>query len=249
MTPYGEATSVMSGLLAGRKALVTGGTRGIGTAISARLVADGATVTVTGRRMEAETPEGCAYRAVDFADRVAVEHFAEEVENLDFDILVNNAGINKIGPFDRVAIDDFDLIQQVNIRAPFLLCQAVLPGMRERKWGRIVNISSIFGKISKELRASYSASKFALDGMSVALAAEVAKDGILVNCVAPGFIHTEMTRTILGETGMTEIATSVPMKRLGEPQEVAAFVAWLVSPENTYLTGQNIAIDGGFSRV
>ncbi len=239
----------MNGRLTGRSALVTGGTRGIGAAISARLLADGATVTMTGRRMEAKAPEGCIYRAVDFKDRVAMERFAEEVENLDFDILVNNAGINKIGPFDKVAPADFDLIQQVNLRAPFLLCRAVLSGMRKKKWGRIVNISSIFGKISKELRGPYSASKFALDGLTVALAAEVAEEGILANCVAPGFIHTELTRTILGETGMTEIATSVPMKRLGTPEEVAAFVAWLVSPENTYLTGQNVAIDGGFTRV
>ncbi len=239
----------MNGRLTGRKALVTGGTRGIGAAISARLFADGAAVTVTGRRMEAKAPEGCIYRAVDFTDRVAMERFAEEVENLDFDILVNNAGINKIGAFDKVTPADFDLIQQVNLRAPFLLCRAVLSGMRKKKWGRIVNISSIFGKISKELRGPYSASKFALDGLTVALAAEVAEEGILANCVAPGFIHTELTRTILGEAGMTEIATSVPMKRLGTPEEVAAFVAWLVSPENTYLTGQNVAIDGGFTRV
>lgn len=206
-------------------------------------------MTVTGRRENAEGPQGCTYHQVDFSDRAAMERFAEAVKRLDFDILVNNAGINKVGAFDGVAMEDFDSIQQVNIRAPFVLCQAVLPGMRKKKWGRIVNISSIFGKISKELRGPYSASKFALDGMSVALAAEVAEDGILVNCVAPGFIRTDMTWAILGEKGVEEIAARVPMKRLGTPQEVAALVAWLVSPENTYITGQNIAIDGGFSRV
>lgn len=235
--------------MARRLALVTGGTRGMGAAIAARLLADGARVIVTGTRSDSATPDGCVYRAVDFADRPATEAFATEVAGWDIDILVNNAGINKIGPFDQLRTEDFDSIQAVNVRAPFLLCRAVLPRMRRKKWGRIVNISSVFGKISKELRGLYSASKFALDGMTAALAAEVAADGILANCVSPGFIDTELTHAILGDTGIAELVSRVPMKRLGTPEEVAAFVAWLVGPENTYISGQNIAIDGGFTRV
>lgn len=239
----------MSGLLARRLALVTGGTRGMGAAIAARLLADGASVIVTGTRPDGVAPNGCVYRAVDFADRVATEVFVTEVADWGVDILVNNAGINKIGPFDRLNPEDFDRIQAVNVRAPFLLCRAVLPGMRRKKWGRIVNISSVFGKISKELRGPYSASKFALDGMTAALAAEVAADGILANCVSPGFIDTELTRGVLGEAGIAELVARVPIKRLGKPEEVAALVAWLVGPENSYISGQNIAIDGGFTRV
>lgn len=239
----------MSSSLTGLSALVTGGTRGIGAAIARRLVADGASVVVTGTRPDGAAPDSCVYHAIDFVDRPATEAFAVEVAGWDIDILVNNAGINKIGPFDRLQTEDFDSIQAVNVRAPFLLCRAVLPGMRRRKWGRIVNISSVFGKISKELRGPYSASKFALDGMTAALAAEVAVDGILANCVSPGFIDTELTHSVLGDAGIAELISRVPMKRLGTPEEVAAFVAWLVGRENTYISGQNIAIDGGFTRV
>jgi 3-oxoacyl-[acyl-carrier protein] reductase len=186
---------------------------------------------------------------VDFTDREATEKFAGEVANWGVDILVNNAGINKISPFDQLDPDDFDRIQAVNVRAPFLLCRAVIPTMRRKKWGRIVNISSIWGKISMEYRGPYSTSKFALDGMTAALAAEVAKYGILANCVAPGVIDTELTRTVLGEKGIAEITSKIPIGRLGKPEEIAAFIVWLASPDNTYISGQNIAIDGGFTRV
>jgi 3-oxoacyl-[acyl-carrier protein] reductase len=239
----------MSGLLGGRTALVTGGTRGIGAAICQCLQSNGAKVILTGRRVEASAAPGMSYHAVDFADRPATEAFAAQAAKWNIDILVNNAGINKIGPFAELDPVEFDRIQEVNLRAAFLLCRAVLPAMQQKKWGRIVNIASIFGVVSKEFRAPYSASKFALDGMTVALAAEVAADGILANCVSPGFIDTELTRTVLGEAGIAELVARVPARRLGQPEEVAALVAWLAGPENTFISGQNIVIDGGFTRV
>jgi 3-oxoacyl-[acyl-carrier protein] reductase len=239
----------MNKVLSGRGALVTGGTRGIGNAIASRLRHDGAEVSITGTRSDFSAPRGFEYFAVDFADRSSLERFVNIVEQREFDILVNNAGINKIGPFADIAAEDFDRIQAVNIGSAFRLCQAVLPGMRKKKWGRIVNVSSIFGKIAKEFRGSYAASKFAMDGMTVALAAEVAGEGILANCVAPGFVDTELTRRILGSQGIEELVNRIPIRRLATPEEIAAFVAWLASPENTYITGQNIAIDGGFTRV
>jgi len=235
--------------LGGKRALVTGATRGIGHAIALRLIEDGAEVFATGTRPDGTPPPGSAYLAADFSDAAATEAFAGQVGELDLDILINNAGINKINPFAEINPEDFARIQQVNVTAPFLLCRAVLPGMRAKGWGRIVNISSVWGKVVKEYRGAYATSKFAIDGMTTALAAEVAADGILANCVAPGFIDTELTRRVLGPDGIAELAARVPMRRLGQVEEIAELVAFLAGVKNTYISGQNIAIDGGFTRV
>jgi 3-oxoacyl-[acyl-carrier protein] reductase len=232
-----------------RTALVTGGTRGIGAAVASQLVAAGARVIVTGTREGGAAPEGTEYRAADFADREATERFAESLRGEAIDILINNAGINQAAPFEQIDLEVFDRIQLVNVRAPMLLCRALVGGMRARQWGRIVNVSSIFSIIAKEHRAPYATSKYALNGLTSALAAEVAIDGVLANCVAPGFIDTEMTRRILGDDGIAQLTALVPMRRLGNVEEIARFIVWLAGPENTFITAQNIAIDGGFTRV
>jgi len=234
--------------LANKTAFVTGATRGIGQAVAATLRAAGARVigTGTGSALPGTLDD---YVQVDFADVEQIRACAERVRLAEPDILVNNAGINKNLPFVDIDPAEFQRIQQVNVFAPFSLCQAAIPGMRRKGWGRIVNMSSIWGKISKEHRASYSASKFALDGLTLALAAEHAADGILANCVAPGFTDTELTHRMLGEAGIRQLVATVPARRMASVEEIARFVVWLGSPENSYITGQNIAIDGGFSRV
>jgi len=229
---------------------ITGASRGIGAALARAFRAEGARVIGT-RTGAAGNDDGTCdeWIIADFSRMDDIRSCADEVRRCAPDIIVNNAGINKISPFADIDPEDFLRIQQVNVFAPFLLCQAAIPGMKQRRWGRIVNIASVWGKVSKKYRAPYSASKFALDGLTVALAAEHAADGILANCVSPGIIDTELTRRVLGEDGIRTIVSSIPSERLGQADEIARLVLWLASDENTYLAGQNIAIDGGFTRV
>ena len=235
--------------LAGRRVLITGGTRGIGYAIADAFLKQGAEVHITGTAEEGQGLSGSIYHSCDFTNTGSLENLCDKVQQLKVDVLINNAGINKTGAFAELSPEDFLRIQQVNLYSAFRLIQAVLPGMTSKNWGRIVNITSIFSIVSKEYRAPYSASKFGLDGMTASLAAEVAESGVLVNSVAPGFIDTELTRKVLGEQGMLEMATKVPIRRMGKPEEVARLVIWLASSENTFVSAQNIAIDGGFTRV
>ena len=231
------------------RAVITGATRGIGYAIAERLLKDGLEVIVTGTKKNGNHPAGSSYYQVDFLDEDSTNKFINFLKKQQINILVNNAGINKISEFSSIDIEDFDRILRINLRAPFQICQAVIPYMEKIKWGRIVNLTSVFGNISKEYRAAYSSSKFGLDGMTLALAAEVSEKGILANSVGPGIIDTDMTRDVLGDSGIAKLKGQIPMKRLGQASEIASLVSWLVSNENTYMTGQNLMIDGGFTRV
>ena len=226
------------------RAVVTGATRGIGYAIAERLLQDGLEVIATGTRKNAKHPAGSSYYQVDFLDEYSVNKFIQYLKKQHINILVNNAGINKIGEFSSIDIDDFDRILRVNLRVPFQICQAVIPYMENEKWGRIVNLTSIFGNITKEYRASYSSSKFGLDGMTAALAAEVSEKGILANSVGPGFIDTDMIRVLPEEQRLTMI-DQIPLNSIGEAQDIANSVVFLASDAAAYITGETLHVNGG----
>ena len=235
--------------LSKKNALITGGTRGIGLAIANEFLKYGTKVYITGTKVSKSLPNGLEFIKCDFLDKQQLQKFSKKLSSLKIDILVNNAGINKINEFCKISALEFLDIHHINTFAPFEISKSTLPYMKKNKWGRIINISSIFGHISKEYRTSYSSSKFALDGITASLAAEVSKFGILVNTVSPGFIETDLTKKVLGKKGIDSILSTVPIGRLGQPEEIAKFVLWLSSDENSFISGQNLIIDGGFSRV
>ena len=229
---------------------VSGATRGIGASIAQLFIEKGATVYGSATKATDVQQLGLAgIFAADFTHRKEIEGCDDFIRSIKPDILINNAGINNPSSFELIDHDEFLRIQQVNVFAPMALCQAAIPSMLLSGWGRIVNISSAWSKKGKEQRAPYSSSKFAIDGLTLSLAIEYAKSGILANCVAPGFVDTEMTRRILGDAGIEKILQNVPIGRLAQPAEIAEVVLWLASPHNTYITGQNIAVDGGFTRA
>lgn len=230
--------------------LITGASRGIGFEIARQYAADGYRVlTLSSKEWTREELKPARHFGVDLADTAAVDETADALAEERVDVLINNAGINKIAPFAQIDPAEFRRVQDVNVYAPFRFSQAVIPNMLENGWGRIVNISSIWGMRSKEFRASYSTSKFAIDGMTAAIAVEHSQHDILANSVAPGFIDTEMTRGLLSSSQIDALLSRVPARRLGNVQEVAAFVKWLGSDANTFITGQNIPVDGGFTRA
>ena len=237
----------------GKTALVTGGTRGIGKQVTDDLVHLGAKVYVTGTSLKAplNLSSGVVrYLNVDFSNRAETKRFLEAVAAIDrIDICINNAGINRINPIDETLIKDWDDISAVNLDAPFLITRTVSKIMKNNRYGRIINVSSIFGSISRAKRVLYSMSKFGLRGLTVSSAIDLAPYNILVNAVSPGFVMTELTKRILGPIEMERMAKEVPMGRFAQPEEISRTILFLASDLNTYITGQNIIIDGGFVNV
>jgi len=243
--------------LENKTVVVTGGTRGIGAATVEAFLESGARVYATGTDLQVlnELNESAKsktkpveYLYLDFTLPDSVSECLGILSKLDrIDVLVNNAGVNKINPIDEIAEEDWDWINAVNLRGPFLITKMLAKKMKEQKSGRIVNISSIFGVVSKEKRTAYSTTKWGLIGLTKAIALDLAPDNILVNVVSPGFVDTELTRRVLGEEGIDELVGKIPQLRLANCKEIAKTVLFLASEHNTYITGQNIIVDGGFT--
>jgi NAD(P)-dependent dehydrogenase (short-subunit alcohol dehydrogenase family) len=217
----------------GRVALVTGASRGIGKAIAEALAKGGATVIAPGRG------------EMDLAEPASVEGYVSGLRE-PVDILVNDAGINRLGGLEDFADKDLWDTVRVNLVAPIQLIRAVARGMAGRRYGRIVNISSIWGHVARERRLAYTATKAAVNGLTRALAVELGPYNVLVNAVAPGYVNTDLTRRNNPPGALAEITRQIPMGRLAEPEEIAGTVAFLCSGANSYITGQVLAVDGGF---
>ncbi|NYZ11983.1 3-oxoacyl-[acyl-carrier-protein] reductase [Azospirillum sp. RWY-5-1] len=243
--------------LTGKTALVTGASGGIGAAIARALHAQGATVALSGTRVEplqalaAELGERAVVTPGNLTDAAATEALAKEAEAAlggRIDILVNNAGLTRDQLALRMKDDDWQTVLDVNLTAAFRLSRAVMRGMMKRRWGRIIGITSIVGVTGNPGQANYAASKAGMIGMSKSLAAEVASRNITVNCVAPGFITTAMTDALTGDQ-KEKLLGGIPAGRMGEPSEIAAGVVFLASEEAAYVTGQTLHVNGGMAMI
>jgi acetoacetyl-CoA reductase len=233
-----------------RRAFVTGGVAGIGAAIADALARDGAEVIVADIRAENVAAYSRATgRAAYVADVSNYEAVVALVERIDkehgpIDILVNNAGIIRDAMLHKMDPADFQLVMTVNLGSVFNTCRAIVPGMRQRGWGRIINMSSVNGQRGQAGQTNYSAAKAGMIGFTKSLALETAGKGITANCIAPGFIETDMTAKIPKDLYELELK-SVPAKRIGKPADIAAMAAFLASDSASYVTGQVLAVNGG----
>ena len=240
----------------GKNALVTGASGGIGADIARGLHAAGASVGLSGTRVEplealaAELGERAYVLPCNLSDMEAVEALPKQAAEAmgSVDILVNNAGITRDNLFMRMSDDEWNSVINVNLTATFKLCKGVMRGMMKARWGRIINISSIVGATGNPGQANYAASKAGMIGMSKSLADEVASRGITVNAVAPGFITTAMTDK-LNDDQKGAIMAQIPTGRMGNPEEIASAVLYLASPEAGYVTGTTLHVNGGMAML
>ena len=240
--------------LSGRTAFVTGSTRGIGRSVAEMLHAAGAKVAILGRSRDAAEAVANALGerargfACDVTDGDSLRRAIGECESAlgPIDILVNNAGLTRDNLLVRMTVDEWDEVLDANLKGAFLATQAVIKGMMKRRHGRIINVTSIVGIIGNKGQANYAASKAGLIGFTKSVAKEYAGRGVLANCVAPGFIDTDMTAA-LPEPARAALLQAIPLGRLGAPAEVAAAILFLASDLAAYVTGQTLLVDGGMA--
>lgn len=233
-----------------KKVLITGATRGIGFEIAKAFEKLNATVIITGTKDNLIIKEfNCHYEKLFINKENDWKNQINSIINKynGFDICINNAGINKINPIEKTNYEDLENIILTNLTAPIYITSIVAKKMIENKKGSIINIGSIFGTVSKMGRSPYTATKSGIIGVTKTMAIDLAEHNILVNCVSPGFVDTELTRKVLGEEQMKIMAEKIPMKRLASVKDITPTILFLCSEFNTYITGQNITVDGGFT--
>jgi 3-hydroxybutyrate dehydrogenase len=256
--PIGQTPDGQLAKLAGRHALVTGGGVGIGAAVSEALASAGARLTLLGRNQErlderaAALPEAVVV-VCDVTDESAVQRACDEAGPVD--VLINNAGLAMAAPFTRTSAADFRSLFEVNALGAFLFCRALVPGMQERGFGRVVNVASVAGLRGFPYISAYTASKHALVGLTRSLAREVVRDGVTVNAVCPAYTETPMlARSVAGVSAATgrdeDAARNAILEQGGQartvlPEEVASAVLWLCLPEQAAVTGETLVLSGG----
>ena len=230
--------------------LVTGGSSGIGEQLVRELVEIGYRVYFTyytgkerAEKIARET--GAIPKYLNLLDRDSIDALANEVKNVD--ILINNAGRAEIKLFTLVSENDYDDMMGVNLKGAFLLTQKIVPNMISKKWGRIVNVSSMWGITGGSCEVHYSASKAGMIGFTKALAKELGLSGITVNCVAPGLIETPMSDILDDETKHSFVSEELVIPRIGNPHDVTHAIKYFISEDASYVTGQVLAVDGGYT--
>jgi len=216
-----------------KTALVTGASRGIGKSIKESLLNE---------QIEVLSP---SRNELDLSSSESIDNFLANLST-PIDILVNNAGILKVGLYNELSSDDFQEILQINVIAPFKIISGVVESMKRKKFGRIINISSIWGQKSREGRSIYSSSKAALDALTKSLALEFASYNVLINSVAPGYVDTELITKYNTDLELEKIKKTIPIQRFAKKIEISGLVKFLCSEENSYITGQIVTIDGGY---
>ena len=237
----------------GKTALVTGASRGIGHRIATDLAACGAKLIVTSTSPEPsaklveELGPDTQHVAVDFGNRASTSDFLAFVRALsELHVCVNNAGATRHGPLEEASEEDWDVTTDVNLKAPFFVSQAAAEVMRRGRYGRIVNVSSIWAHRTMAGRSVYTATKFGLRGLTLSFALELARANVLVNVVAPGFTLTDMVRRNYSKEQLAELESRIPVGRLATVEDISRAVLFLASDLNSYITGQSLVVDGGY---